>query len=56
MISWLVLKLELNYRVIICILKDFSFFQRIFLKITFLHHEIFELSYFFLIFLKIYNF
>jgi hypothetical protein len=30
MILWLALKLELNYRVIIFILKDFSFFERIF--------------------------
>jgi hypothetical protein len=44
MIFWLVLKLDLSYRVI-NILKDFGFFWisilRIFLKIIFLHGEIF---------------
>jgi hypothetical protein len=41
MIFWLVLKLEINYK-IINILKDFGFFVKDFLKIIFLHHEIFE--------------
>jgi hypothetical protein len=41
MIFWVVLKLEISSRVHV-ILKDFGFFQRIFLKITFLHGEIFE--------------
>jgi hypothetical protein len=39
MIFWaLVLKLEISYRV----MKDFGFCLRIFLKIIFLHGEIFE--------------
>jgi hypothetical protein len=43
MIFWLVLKLEISYRS--CdILKDSDFFKRIFLKIIFLHGEIFEFS------------
>jgi hypothetical protein len=38
-----VLKLEISYnRVIIVSLKDFGFFKGIFLKIIFLHGEIFE--------------
>jgi len=42
MIFWLVLKLEISYRVI-NILKDFGFFLRVFfLKIILLHGEIFE--------------
>jgi hypothetical protein len=40
MMFWLVLKLEISYRV----MKDFDFFERIFLKIIFLHGEIFEFS------------
>jgi hypothetical protein len=43
MIFWLVLKLEISYRVT-DILKGFGFFKRIFLKIIFLHGEIFEFS------------
>jgi hypothetical protein len=38
MIFWLVLKLEIGYN----ILKDFGFFLEDFLKIIFLHGEIFE--------------
>ncbi len=41
MIFWLVLKIEISYRVVI-ILKDFGFFLRICLKIILLHGEIFE--------------
>ncbi len=44
MIFWLELKLEISYRVIINILKDFGFFNRIFLKVIFFHGEIFEFS------------
>jgi len=40
MIFWFLLKLEISYD----ILKDFGFFKRIFLKIIFLHGEIFEFS------------
>jgi hypothetical protein len=43
MISWLLLKLEISYIVIIS-WKDFGFFSRIVLKIIFLHGEIFEFS------------
>jgi hypothetical protein len=38
MIFWVVLKLEITYKSY-NILKDFGFFQTIFLKITFLHGE-----------------
>ncbi len=41
MIFWLVLKLEIKLQSY-DILKDFGFFQRIFLKIIFLHGEIFK--------------
>jgi hypothetical protein len=41
MIFWLLLKLEISYRVIIC-LKDFGFLLEDFLKILFLHGEMFE--------------
>jgi hypothetical protein len=41
MIIWLVLKLEISYKSY-DILKDFGLFKRIFLKIIFLHGEIFE--------------
>jgi hypothetical protein len=43
MIFWLELKLEISYRVI-NILKDFGFVLEDFLKIIFLHGEIFEFS------------
>jgi hypothetical protein len=43
MIFWFVLKLEINYRVVI-VLQDFGFFLEAFLKIIFLHGEIFEFS------------
>ncbi len=39
---WLVLKLEISYYRVSNILKDFGFFQTIFLKVIFLHHEIFD--------------
>jgi hypothetical protein len=42
MIFWLVLRLEISYYRVNNILKDSGFFQRIFLKIIFLHGEIFE--------------
>jgi hypothetical protein len=41
MMFWLVLKIEISYRVI-NILKDFGCFLKDFLKIIFLHGEIFE--------------
>ncbi len=41
MIFWLVLKLEISYRVFF-LLKDFGFALEDFLKIIFLHGEIFE--------------
>jgi hypothetical protein len=43
MIFWLVLKLEISYRDIIS-LKGFWFLLEDFLKIIFLHGEIFEFS------------
>jgi hypothetical protein len=42
MIFWLVLKLEISYRT--NSLKDFGFFLEDFLKILFLHGEIFKFS------------
>ncbi len=42
MIFWLVLKLEISYRVIISRRILVSFFRGYFLKIIFLHGEIFE--------------
>ncbi len=45
MIFWLLLKFEIIYRIMIYILKYFGFVQRIFLKIIFLHVEIFEFPY-----------
>jgi hypothetical protein len=47
MIFWLVLKLEISYRVII-FLRIWGFFLEDFLKIIFLHGEIFEFPKFFL--------
>jgi hypothetical protein len=55
MLFWLVLKLEISYRVMI-ILKDFGFFQSIFLKIIYFcmvnylnfHNSSFALRYFFM--------
>jgi len=41
MIFWLVLRLEIPYRVIL-FWKDFGFLLEDFLKIIFLHGEIFE--------------
>jgi hypothetical protein len=42
---WLVLELEISYRVMYDILKDFGFFERIFFEdYNFLYGEIFEFS------------
>jgi hypothetical protein len=41
MIFWLVLKVEISFKSY-NVLMDFGFFWRIFLKIIFLHGEIFE--------------
>jgi hypothetical protein len=46
MIFWLVLKLEISYRVIIA-RRNFLFLLEDFLKIIFLHVEIFEFPQFF---------
>jgi hypothetical protein len=43
MIFWLVLKLEISYRIIIY-LEGFWFFLEDFFKIIFLHGEMFEFS------------
>jgi hypothetical protein len=42
MFFWLLLKLEISYRVYNNILKDFGFFLEDFWKIVFLDGEIFE--------------
>jgi hypothetical protein len=52
MVFWLVLKLEISYRVI-NILKDFWFLFEDLLKIIFLHGEIFEFPYIFFFHIKI---